>query len=393
VTNPDGGIAGDAGDPVGDPPADGTPTADAPVPAGDLVAPWKEFENRLRFDYTQVVPPGDETVEIGGGAKRFVKLAVLRVIRPVVRRYDRLLADSAAMSGEAARSLAATQASLSQTATELERVAADLREITVMAREHDVRIGRAATEIDLLADRLASTPTGSLPTVPTPTVAPAPTGAPPSTALASPARSNVLPDAFYWRFETALRGSPEAVTEKLGKYRAVAAKIRDRHGADALWLDLGCGEGAFMELLRGWGWRVRGMDHSPQAVEACTARGLDAVEGSLPEFLLDVDGGAPAAISLIQVIEHLPTETWLPTLRYAERLLAPGGSMVIETIDPRNPEALQAFFADVTHTWAAHPGTLEVMAGFAGFAETEVIGLNPGDDGRPQDFALIARKA
>jgi hypothetical protein len=33
------------------------------------------------------------------------------------------------------------------------------------------------------------------------------------------------------------------------------------------------------------------------------------------------------------------------------------------------------------------------MAGFAGFPETEVIGLNPGGDGRPQDFALIARKA
>jgi SAM-dependent methyltransferase len=382
VTNPDGGIAGDAGDPVGDTPADDAPPADAPVPAADLVAPWEEFENRLRFDYTQVVPPGDETVEIGGGAERLVKRAVLRVIRPVVRRYDRLLADSAAMSRKAARSLAATQASLSETAAELERVAADLREITVMAREHDVRIGRAATEFDLLADRLASTPMGSSPTV-----------SPASTAPASPARSNVLPDAFYWRFETALRGSPEAVTEKLGAYRDVAAKIRDRHGADALWLDLGCGEGAFMELLRGWGWRVRGMDHSPQAVEACTARGLDAVEGSLPGFLLDVDGEAPAAISLIQVIEHLPTETWLPTLRYAERLLAPGGSIVIETIDPRNPEALHAFFADVTHTWAAHPGTLEVMAGFAGFAETEVIGLNPGDDGRPQDFALIARKA
>ncbi len=169
--------------------------------------------------------------------------------------------------------------------------------------------------------------------------------------------------------------------------------MRERHGPEALWLDLGCGEGTFMELLRGWGWRVAGMDHSLQAVESCAARGLDAVQGELPDFLLGADDRTPAAISLIQVIEHLPTETWLPTLRYAERRLAPGGVLLIETIDPRNPEALQAFFADVTHTWAAHPRTLEVMAGFAGFAGTEVVDLNPGDDGRAQDFALIARKA
>ena len=153
-------------------------------------------------------------------------------------------------------------------------------------------------------------------------------------------------------------------------------------------------EGRFMELLHEWGWkRVLGMDHSPQAVEECRARDLDAVPGTLPEFLLSFEGGTPAAISLVQVIEHLPTDAWLPTLRYAERLLAPGGEVVIETIDPRNPEALQAYFADVTHTWAAHPETLRITAGFAGFSETEILGLNPGDNGKPQDFALIARKA
>ena len=376
MTDPQGAITGGAAD----------ARDEEPPSAVELIAPLEEFENRLRFDYTQVVPPGEETVEIGGGAKRFLKRAILSVIRPVVRRYDRLLADSAGMSRDAVRSLAATQASLAEVAAQVKAVAADLHEVTVMAREHDVRIGRAATELDLLADRLASTAS-------TASRAPAdPTAAPASAPVVAPAR-DVLPDAYYWRFETALRGSPESVTHKLEAYRDLATRIREQHGHDALWLDLGCGEGTFMQLLRGWGWRVAGMDRSPQAVEACSARGLDAVQGELPDFLLDVENRTPAAISLIQVIEHLPAQTWLPTLRYAERLLAPGGVLVIETIDPRNPEALQAFFADVTHTWAAHPGTLEVMAGFAGFEGTEIVDLNPGDDGRAQDFALIARKA
>jgi len=182
------------------------------------------------------------------------------------------------------------------------------------------------------------------------------------------------------------------VTAKLEVYRELADDLLDRHGAGARWLDLGCGNGRFMELLRAWGWRVEGVDRSPRAVEACTTRGLPAVVGAVPEYLSGSSGETFAAISLIQVIEHLPTATWLQTIRAAERSLAPGGALLIETIDPRNPEALQAFFADVTHTWAAHPETLRVMCEFAGFRAVEVRGLNPGDDGRPQDFALLARK-
>ena len=351
-------------------------------PAAELIDPWIRFRDARSFDYTQVFPPGDETLEIGGGAKRLLKRLTLRLIRPVVRRYDRLLAESAAMNAELTRSLDATQRMLAELADETRSIAEGFKDVRATAKEHDVRIGRAATELDLLADRIAGA-----------TAIAAPGETEPAPARPAAPASYVLPDAFYWRFETAMRGSAESVTEKLLTYREIAEELGRYHGDGALWIDLGCGEGGFMELLREWGWRAIGMDHSPQAVEACSAHGLEATVGTLPDFLLSWDGDAPAALSLIQVIEHLPTETWLPTLRYAERILAPGGALVIETIDPRNPEALHAFFADVTHTWAAHPGTLEVMAGFAGFERTEVLGLNPGDNGKAQDFALIARKA
>jgi SAM-dependent methyltransferase len=385
-----GGAGGtDAGPTSPESPGEGPPRAEGDraaaegslTPTPELIERWNRFRDERTSDYTQVIPVGDETVAIGGGGKRFLKRMTLRLIRPVVRRYDRLLADIAAMNAELARSLDVSQRTLAELVTQSRSIAAELRDVAVMAREHDVRIGRAATELDLLADRIDRGSAAAAPDV---------VGSTPS---APPSASQVLPDAFYWRFETALRGSPGSVTAKLLAYRELADELRRRHGDDPLWIDLGCGEGGFMDLLREWGWRVLGMDSSPQAVEACADRGLEATVGTLPDFLLRWEGDRPAALSLIQVIEHLPTATWLPTLRYAERILAPGGALVIETIDPRNPEALQAYFADVTHTWAAHPGTLEVMAGFAGFERTEVIGLNPGENGKPQDFALIARKA
>jgi O-antigen chain-terminating methyltransferase len=201
-----------------------------------------------------------------------------------------------------------------------------------------------------------------------------------------------MPDAFYWRFEAALRGSPESIRAKLEQYRDLATQLRDAAGGSPLWLDLGCGEGQFLSMLRDWGWRVLGMDVSPQAVRACVDRGFDAVEGSLPDFLASYDGEAPHGMSAIQVVEHLDPAAWLPTLQLARAILAPGGAFVIETIYPLNVDALATwFFGDITHTWPANPETLRVMAGFAGFDHVEVRLMNEDAGGRPQDYALIAR--
>lgn len=340
-----------------------------------------------------VFPAGEEVIAIGGGPKRFVKRVVFRVIRPLIRRYDRLIADAAGFGSLTARSLHESQVLLADIAAQTKAIATTLRALEVAVREHDVRLGRAATELEILARgpmSVASRVADARSDHPE-----ARTGAAnPGTANPRAVRDEVdLPEAYYWRFESELRGTTESVTAKLQVYREVADGLRERLGDGHTWLDLGCGEGQFLELLRRWGWRVRGMDISSQAVERCRSKDIDAVVGSLPEYLLEPGEEAPAAISLIQVIEHLPTAAWLPTIRLAERALAPGGLLVIETIDPRNPKALQAFYADITHTWAAHPDTLRVMAGFAGFASTEVRGLNPDEAGTAQDFALIATKA
>ena len=203
-----------------------------------------------------------------------------------------------------------------------------------------------------------------------------------------------MPDAFYWRFEAALRGSPDSIKAKLEQYRDLATELREATGGSPLWLDLGCGEGQFLSMLRDWGWRVLGMDISPQAVQACIDQGFDAVEGSLPDFLAAYDREAPHGMSAIQVVEHLDPSAWLPMLQLARTVLAPGGAFVIETIYPLNVDALATwFFGDITHTWPANPETLRVMAGFAGFDRVDLRLMNEDADGRPQDYALIARTA
>src|SRR5436190_644799 len=77
--------------------------------------------------------------------------------------------------------------------------------------------------------------------------------------------------------------------------------------------------------LQDGGWRLRGVDISAQAVDACQAAGVDALQGDAVSCLAAYEGEPPAAISGLQLIEHLPREVWLPLIRAAYGALQPDG--------------------------------------------------------------------
>ena len=381
-------------------PMAGAPGSAAPRTGGwsDLSVGWSELEATLRRDHGSGPLPDDPVLEMGSPAKRRFKRFTFQLLRPLMRRYDRITADLALLGLETSQDLALARSDTAALTSEVQRLRAELREaqatweelrteFATRLHEHDVRVGTATAELEALTRRLAvgAEPTAAAPSGPAAAIAPAAVPVQPAP---------VMPDAFYWRFEAALRGSPESIKAKLEQYRGLADELRERVGGSPLWLDLGCGEGQFLSMLRDWGWRVLGMDISPQAVRACVDQGFDAVEGSLPEFLASYDGEAPHGMSAIQVVEHLDPATWLPLLQFARTALAPGGAFIVETIYPLNVDALAAwFFGDITHTWPANPETLRVMAGFAGFDRADVRLMNEDADGRPQDYALIARTA
>jgi SAM-dependent methyltransferase len=365
-------------------------------PAGgwsDLAVGWSELEATLRRDHGAGPLPDDPTLDMGSRAKRRFKRVTFRVLRPLMRRYDRITADLALLGLETSQELAVARGDTVALTSEVQRLRAELREaqaswealrteFATRLHEHDVWVGTATADLEA---RMRRTATGAQQEPVDETQAGRPVSAPPSPAM---------PDAFYRRLETALRGSPESIKAKLEQYRDLAIELREQAGGSPLWIDLGCGEGQFLSMLRDWGWRVIGMDISAQAVRACTDQGFDAVEGSLPDFLASYDGEAPHGMSAIQVVEHLDPADWLPLLQLARTALAPGGALVIETIYPLNVDALAAwFFGDITHTWPANPETLRVMAGFAGFDRVDVLLMNEDASGRPQDYALTARTA
>ena len=92
-------------------------------------------------------------------------------------------------------------------------------------------------------------------------------------------------------------------------------------------LDVGCGDGRFLDLARSAGWEVMGVETDPGAVAAARKRGLDVRQGGV-EILVPT-GERFSGITLNHVIEHCHDPPAL--LRICQTLLKPGGWIWIET--------------------------------------------------------------
>lgn len=92
-------------------------------------------------------------------------------------------------------------------------------------------------------------------------------------------------------------------------------------------LDVGCGNGHFLEEARTAGWIAVGCDFDPVAAASVRARGFDIREGGI-EAWADAEGQFDA-ITFSHVIEHVHDP--VATLEQARRLLKDDGTIYIDT--------------------------------------------------------------
>ena len=234
---------------------------------------------------------------------------------------------------------------------------------------------------------------------------PATGGAPAPTTVATQPAASAVPD--YFAFESRMRGSVESIRARQRRY------LDDLREAGSV-LDIGCGRGELLGLLREAGVEARGIDADADMVAYARGDGLEVVQADLVEYLEGLSADSLGAIFMGQVVEHLPAPTLVHALRLAAAKLRPGGVLIAETINPLSPIALRNYFADLTHAQPLVPETLELLACQSGFAQTEIRFLNepaerltePDDPViaanvrrlndllfAPLDYALVARTA
>jgi SAM-dependent methyltransferase len=170
----------------------------------------------------------------------------------------------------------------------------------------------------------------------------------------------------YPAFEAVFRGTPEEVTRRLEEYVPIFAGASDV-------LDVGCGRGEFLDLLRGAGVSGRGIDLNHEMVELCRARGLDVARADALAYLRGLPDASLGGLFAAQVVEHLPPDYLLAFLDEALRALRPGAAIVLETINVACWYAFfQSYIRDITHARPLHPETLQYLVTASGFAGAEI---------------------
>jgi O-antigen chain-terminating methyltransferase len=195
-------------------------------------------------------------------------------------------------------------------------------------------------------------------------------------AATAPSTANVmtrerLEPARYVAFEQLFRGSSEEIRKRLSDYVPYFRGL-------APVLELGCGRGEFLELLRDAGIDGRGVDLNPDMVRRTRELGLSAEVGDVVDFVASREPGSAGGIFAAQLVEHLPPRVLGGFLEGCCRALRPGGRLVLETVNPRSLVALvEAFYRDLTHEKPLHPETLDFALRAAGFREVELRYSSP----------------
>jgi len=233
----------------------------------------------------------------------------------------------------------------------------------------------------------------------------APASPPPATG---PSPATAIPDhwdAELLRMTRETRGEEADIKARL----AVHLDVVRRHGAGTAErpiLDLGCGRGEWLELLREQNLVASGVELSGAAVASCHDKGLPVERADALAALRGRPDGSLGAITLFHLIEHFDLAQHTILFDEAFRALAPGGLLLLETPNGENFSVSgRSFWFDPTHRVLHTPASLLrwfLAAGFSGIAFERLhpypkdLHFPPGPIGDrlndwflgPQDFAI-----
>jgi SAM-dependent methyltransferase len=170
----------------------------------------------------------------------------------------------------------------------------------------------------------------------------------------------------YVGFEDAFRGSSDDIQRRLRDYVAVFAGSSDV-------LDIGCGRGEFLALLRDSGISASGIDLNDAMVAVCHEKGFEATKADALSYLRGVPPGSLGGLFAAQVVEHLEPGYLTRLLEAAFDGLRPGAPIVLETINPACWFAFfESYIRDITHVRPLHPDTLRFLLIASGFQQVEI---------------------
>jgi SAM-dependent methyltransferase len=187
-----------------------------------------------------------------------------------------------------------------------------------------------------------------------------------SASESRPVSRESLDSHQYVGFEDQFRGSQADIHQRVSGYLPFFRGARDV-------LDIGCGRGEFLSLLREEGVPARGIDLNGAMVDVCRQQGLDASHADALSYLRAQPDGSLGGLFAAQVVEHLEPAYLTALLGEAFDKLRPGAPIVLETINPACWFAFfESYIRDITHVRPLHPDTLKYLLIASGFQHVDV---------------------
>ena len=230
-----------------------------------------------------------------------------------------------------------------------------------------------------------------------------------SGAAAPPQRSagetGIDPRGFYRAFEERFRGTRALIQQRVAVYLPFVLPIAQRYPGLGV-LDLGCGRGEWLQVLKDAGVNAEGVDTDAGMLHGCAQWGLRVQRADALAFLQQQATASRICISLIHVVEHLPFDVLLRIVQEARRVLVPEGILIMETPNPENfSVGACSFYMDPTHRNPLPPPLLAFVPEYFGFERIKTLRLQENPqlhaqstysmadvlEGISPDYAIVAQ--
>lgn len=190
----------------------------------------------------------------------------------------------------------------------------------------------------------------------------------------------------YFLFEEKYRGSTEDI-----KKRQTIFLDYFRNGQNVL--DIGCGRGEFLSLLKENGIGAKGIDINEDMVLYCKKNGLDVEKVEALSFIRSIGDKSLDGIFSAQVIEHLQPEDLINLVKMCHDKLKYGSYFIAETINPLCLSVFaKSFYMDMSHVKPVHPATIKFLLESVGFRDVKFEFFSPHMDNEKLNKIIVIDK-
>lgn len=169
-------------------------------------------------------------------------------------------------------------------------------------------------------------------------------------------KNKEIMDLFYLHYnEKLMPDSRENVEERQEVYLPILeewCRENERSNLNLHMIDLGCGEGEFLELIGRHGYPIYGIDNNSMVVRKVKELlpELKIVEYDALEYLKTLEDESVDFISSLHMVEHLEFIEIVELLKECYRVLSKNGLIIFETPNPLNLLiSTYYFYLDPTH--------------------------------------------